>query len=112
MKKWEKPEINSVGEWIHEQGKARGIERQRGRRRRVGGPISCGTSPPELANIPSAFLFTGQIILFTTSEICFPRKSHLKDPWVFPGGRERARPRAAVHATKPLWYTAGYYPGR
>lgn len=54
--------------------------------------MSSRTSQPGLANIPSAFLSTGQTILFTTSEMCFLKKSHLKDPWVFPGGRREPSP--------------------
>lgn len=64
----------------------------RGRGGSGGGLISCGTSLPGLANIPSAFFFTDQTILFTTSKICFLKKSHLEDPWVFPGERRKPSP--------------------
>ena len=56
----------------------------------MGAPISSGSSQPGLANIPPAFLFIGQSTLFTASEMRFLKKGHLKAPYVFPGGKERA----------------------
>lgn len=75
----------------------------------MGAPIS-RSSQPGLANIPSAFLFISQTTLFTTSEIRFLKKGHLKDPQVFPGGKERAWPRGAVHHKASVEHR--YYPGR